>query len=48
MCRATILLQRIENFFMFVENNIEELKSLADEAESLKENKKMGMYTQRA
>lgn len=33
---------------MFVENSIEELENLADEPEPLKENKKMGMYTQRA
>lgn len=41
LCRGTILLQKIENHCMFVENNIEELKDLADE-----ENKKMVMYTQ--
>lgn len=48
MCRATILLQKIENYCMFVENNIEELKKLTYEAESLEENKKLGMYSQRA
>lgn len=48
MCRATILLQKIENYCMFVENNIEELKKHTYEAESLEGNKKLGMYSQRA
>lgn len=43
MCRATILLQKIENYCMFVENNTEEH---ADEPPQ--ENEKLGMYSQRA